>query len=338
MTTGDDLKAGDWPALPFAEWQGTAATLHMWMQIVGKIRVACASWVNHQWHITFHLTSRGVTSRPIPWEGRTFQIDFDFVDHKVLILVSDGWKDQLDLRPRSVAEFYHELMAKLERVGVAVEIHGVPNEVPDPIPFRDNEREGDYQPEYANRFWRILSSSCLVFDEFRGGFIGKCSPVHFFWGAMDLAVTRFSGARAPAHPGGIPHLPDWITREAYSHEVSSAGFWAGSESHPQPIFYSYAYPSPPGFSEARVGPPAARWDSDLMEFILPYDQVRTGRSPREDLLEFLESTYVAAAELGDWDREQLEWKPGERPPAGGFDRERQRSGAEIPLDVKSKGA
>lgn len=319
MSTGDDLEAATaWPALPYPEWRGTAATLHMWMQIVGKLRVACVPWVNHQWHIPLHLTSRGLTSRPIPWQERTFQVDFDFVDHGVVLLDSEGRKDRLELRPQSVAAFYHELMSKLERMGIAVQIDGLPNEVPDPIPFRDDERDGEYQAEYANRFWRALSSTALVFEDFRGGFVGKCSPVHLFWGGMDLAVTRFSGARAPAHPGGIPHLPDWITREAYSHEVSSAGFWAGSEAHPHPIFYSYAYPGPPGFSAARVGPSAARWDTDLMEFVLPYEEVRTSASPREDLLEFLESTYVAAAELGGWDRERLEWREGERPPVGGF--------------------
>jgi hypothetical protein len=203
---------------------------------------------------------------------------------------------------------------------IPVRIHGVPNEVPDPIPFAENERDGEYQSQHVTRFWRILSSSALVMNDFRGAFIGKCSPVHFFWGAMDLAVTRFSGAVAPEHPGGIPFLPDWVTREAYSHELSSAGFWAGGESHPHPIFYSYAYPSPAGFSEERVGPAAARWDADLSEFILPYDAMRTGGAPREDLMEFLESTYAAAADLGGWDWERLEWKPGQRPPVGGRNR------------------
>jgi hypothetical protein len=320
MANNDNVNADEWPALPFAEWKDTAATLHMWLQIVGKIRVRCVPWVNHQWHVTFHLTSRGLTSRPIPWDGRTFQVDFDFVDHEVVISVSDGQKEHMDLGPRSVADFYHELMTKLKGMEIPVRIHGVPNEAPDPIPFEENERDGEYQSEHVNRFWRILSSSALVMDDFRGAFVGKCSPVHFFWGAMDLAVTRFSGAGAPEHPGGIPFLPDWITREAYSHEVSSAGFWAGGESHPHPIFYSYAYPSPPGFADVRVGPGSARWDSGLSEFILPYEAMRMGGSPREDLMEFLESTYAAAADLGGWDRERLEWKPGQRPPVGGLSR------------------
>lgn len=324
MDDGTITDAEAWPALPFEEWKATAATLHMWLQIVGKIRVACVPWMNHQWHATLHLTSRGLTSRPTPWQGRAFQIDFDFVEHTLTIDVSDGRVERLDLRPRSVADFHDQLMAKLRRLGIAVEIHGVPNEVADPIPFAENERDGEYQPEYVHRFWRILSSTGQVFDEFRGGFIGKGSPAHVFWGAMDLAVTRFSGARAPAHPGGIPNLPDWITREAYSHELSSAGFWAGGESHPEPIYYSYAYPSPPGFAQADVRPIAARWDVDLGEFVLPYDAVRTAPAPREALLAFLESTYVAAADLGGWDREQLEWRPGERPPVGGFGREEGR--------------
>lgn len=317
MTTDRSAPADEWPALPFAEWKHTAATLHMWLQIVGKIRVACVPWVNHQWHVTLHVTSRGLTSRPIPWNGDTFEVDFDFVDHRVLLTRSDGRRDRVELRPRSVADFHNELMTKLKGLGIAVEIHGRPNEVPDPIPFARNERDGEYQSEYVTRFWRILSSSACVLNDFRGGYIGKCSPVHLFWGAMDLAVTRFSGARAPEHPGGVTHLPDWITREAYSHEVSSAGFWAGGESHPHPIFYSYAYPSPAGFAEARVGPAAARWDSDLSEFVLPYEAIRADGSPREDLMEFLETTYAAAADRGGWDRGQLEWKPGERPRARG---------------------
>jgi hypothetical protein len=316
LATDAQVQANDWPELPFAEWKDTAASVHMWLQIVGKIRVACVPWVNHQWHVTLHLTSRGLTSRPIPWHGRTFQIDFDFVDHQLVVAVSDGMTVQMDLRPVSVAGFYHELMTTLEGAGIPVKIHGVPNEVPDPIPFARNERVGEYQRLYANRFWRILSSSALVMDDFRGGFVGKCSPVHFYWGAMDLAVTRFSGARAPEHPGGVPGLPDWVTREAYSHEVSSAGFWAGGENHPHPIFYSYAYPSPQGFSDARVGPAAARWDAGLQEFILPYEDVRMAASPGDDVMEFLQTSYAAAADLGGWDRERLEWKAGERPRFG----------------------
>lgn len=317
MAAGSRADWEPWPDLPYDEWKDTLATIHMWLQIVGKIRVACVPWVNHQWHVTLHLTSRGLTSRPIPWNGGTFQIDFDFIDHRLELLHSDGQRAGLELKPRPVADFYHKLFEMLKQLGVAVEIHGVPNEVPDPIPFARNERNGEYQPDYVSRFWRILSSSACVMEDFRGDFVGKSSPVHFFWGAMDLAVTRFSSARAPEHPGGIPHLPDRITREAYSHQVSSAGFWPGGESHPQPIYYSYAYPSPPGYSEALVSPAGARWDPDLAEFVLAYDEVRRALSPREDLKRFLKSTYDTAADLGAWDRSRLEWRPGERPPIGG---------------------
>ena len=312
-----DREPDPWPALPYDEWKDTAATLHMWLQIVGKIRVACVPWVNHQWHVTLHVTSRGLTSRPIPGGGGTFQIDFDFIAHRVVVAASSGRQEELELRPRSVADFYHELVRKLRGLGIAVEIHAVPNEVPDPVPFAEDEQHGDYRAEYASRFWRILSSSACVMEDFRGRFVGKCSPVHLFWGAMDLAVTRFSGRPAPEHPGGVPQLPDWITREAYSHEVSSAGFWAGGESHPHPIYYSYAYPSPTGYAEARIRPEAARWDAGLSEYVLPYEAMRTGGAPREDLMAFLESTYVAAADLGGWDRPRLEWSPGARPPIGG---------------------
>jgi hypothetical protein len=325
MRTEVDGVMDPWPELPYDEWKETLGTLHMWLQIVGKLRVACVPWVNHQWHVTLHVTSRGLTTRPIPWGDGTFQVDFDFLDHTAVVSTADGHEEELALKPRSVADFYHGLMERCERIGVAVEIHGVPNEVDDPIPFARNERKGEYQAEYVTRFWRILSHSARVMEDFRGDFIGKCSPVHFFWGGMDLAVTRFSGARAPDHPGGIPNLPDWITREAYSHELSSAGFWPGSDSHPEPIFYSYAYPAPHGYPEAPVSPTAARWDSLLSEFVLPYDAVRTGGSPREDLRRFLESTYVAAADLGGWDRSNLEWRPGERPPIGGA-RDPERSG------------
>jgi hypothetical protein len=310
-----------WPALPHEEWKETQATLHLWLQIVGKIRVALVPWVNHQWHVTLHPTSRGLTSRPIPWRGGTFQIDFDFLDHDLLIAKSDGRKGRVALKPRSVADFHHDLMTELDGMGIPVEVHGSPNEVPDPIPFQEDERHGAYERAYVERFFRIVSNSARVFDDFRGGYIGKSSPVHFFWGAMDLAVTRFSGRRAPEHPGGMPHLPDRITREAYSHEVSSAGFWPGGDAHPHPLFYSYAYPSPEGFPEAAVRPGSARWDPDLSEFVLSYEDMRRARSPENELMKFLESTYEAAATLGDWDRESVEWGPGGRPPVGGYDRE-----------------
>jgi hypothetical protein len=299
-----------WPSLPFAEWKETCATLHMWLQIVGKIRLALAPWTNHSWHVTLYVTSRGLTTSPIPHGAYTFEICFDFVEHELRIPKSDGATRALKLRPQSVAKFYGELMSTLRELDLAVEINTTPNEIPDPIPFERDEQHHSYDPEYANRFWRVLVQTDRVFKEFRARFCGKCSPVHLFWGAPDLAVTRFSGRAAPQHPGGIPHLPDAITREAYSQEVSSLGFWPGNAASPTPIFYSYAYPEPPGFADAKVRPDAAVYLSQLHEFILPYDAVRTADSPDEMLLDFAQSTYDAASTLGKWDRAALvEMKP-----------------------------
>ncbi len=317
MTLEPKQEHDPWPPLPWEEGRETLATFHQWMQIVGKVRVALAPWVNHQWHVPLHPSARGFTSRPIPFEQDTFGMEVDLLDHQLLIERSDGREGRVALEPRSVADFYQALMGELRGIGVEVTIHGSPNELPDPIPFRENERDGHYDRAYVERFFRAMSSSARVFEEFRGRYIGKCSPVHLFWGALDLAVTRFSGRPAPEHPGGIPHLPDWITREAYSHEVSSAGFWAGSDSTPWPFYYAYAYPNPEGYPEAPVQPAEARWDSDLSEFILPYEAVRKAPSPEDHLLAFLTSTYEAAAELGGWDRSTLEWAPGARPPVGG---------------------
>ena len=311
-------RSESWPELPYGEWKDTCATFHMWLQIVGKVRTALVPWTNHQWHVTLHLTSRGFTTRPIFYDAGAFQLDVDVVDHVLKISTSSGREGRVVLEPRTVADFYHALMGELERLGIAVRIHGLPNEVADPLPFADNERDRSYDGEYVNRFWRVLLRSAGVFDEFRGDFIGKCSPVHFFWGAMDLAVTRFSGRRAPEHPGGIPNLPDWITREAYSHEVTSAGFWPGGDSYPHPMYYSYAYPSPEGFAGAEVGPASAKWHGDLSEFVLPYDDVRKAASPEQEVRTFLQSTYEAAANLGQWDRGALEWRPGQRPSARGL--------------------
>jgi hypothetical protein len=307
-----------WPALPYDSWRETYATVHRWLQILGKVRVAAAPWVNHQWHVTLHLTSRGLTTRPIPTDGGTFQLDVDVFDHLLKITRSDGREGSVALEPRTVADFHHALFRELDRMDVRVRIHPYPNEVPDPVPFAEDEQHGAYDGEAVHRFWRAVSSSAEVFEEFRAGFVGKCSPVHFFWGAMDLAVSRFSGRRAPEHPGGVPGLPDRVTREAYSHEVSSAGFWAGGDAYPLPIFYSYAYPSPAGFPGAAVAPHTARWDAELAEFVLPYDAVRTAASPRAEILAFLESTYAAAATLGEWDRSRLEWGPDEQPAIGGW--------------------
>lgn len=235
-----------WPSLVFEAWKDTYATLHRWMQIVGKIRLVQTPWSNHSWHVPLYLTARGMTTSPIPYGTRVFQIDFDFIDHRLLVQASDGAIKTIALEPRSVADFYAELFAKLAELELAVKINTTPNEVADAIPFEQDYSHESYDAEYANRFWRALVQIDRVFKEFRCGFVGKCSPVHFFWGSFDLAVTRFSGRTAPEHPGGIPNLPDWIVREAYSHEVSSGGFWPGGGPVPYPVFYAYAYPEPAG--------------------------------------------------------------------------------------------
>jgi hypothetical protein len=295
-----------WPSLPLDAWKDTCATLHMWFQMVGKIRLTQGPWVNHSWNVTLYVTARGLTTSPIPYGTRSFQIDFDFSDHKLLIQSSDGRSGYIPLQPVSVAAFYRQLMEELNKLDLHLKINTNPNEVPDPIPFDQDEVHASYDKEYASRFWRVLLQSDRVFKQFRGRFIGKCSPVHFFWGALDLAVTRFSGRLAPEHPGGIPHLPDAVTREAYSHEVSSCGFWPGGGAISYPAFYSYAYPQPHGFSETAVKPNAAFYSSDFREFLLSYDAVRKSESPDDTLLEFLQTTYDAAANLGGWDRKSLE--------------------------------
>jgi hypothetical protein len=299
-----------WPALSFAEWKDTAKTLHMWTQVVGKIRLALTPWTNHSWHVTLYLTSRGLTTSPISNGTQTFEILFDFVDHQFQILNSEGAGGSIYLRPMPVATFYSEVINIVDGLGGPVAINTTPNEVDPAIPFEQNQEDSAYDPEYANRFWRVLLQSDRVFKKFRSEFCGKCSPVHFFWGSFDLAVTRFSGRRAPRHPGGIPHLPDAVTREAYSHEVSSLGFWPGNAMMPEPIFYSYAYPEPGGFSEAKIQPAAAGYNPQLKEFVLRYEDVRNADSPDEALLDFARSTYDAASLLGGWDRAELaEVKP-----------------------------
>ena len=296
----------DWPDLPFKEWSDTCATLHMWTQIVGKIRLSQTPWINHSWHVPLYLTARGLTTSPIPYGGRSFQIDFDFIDHCLLIQTNDGLTRKMALEPRTVADFYAELFRTLTELGLDLTINTTPNEVVSAIPFEHDRDHASYDPEYANRFWRALGQMDRVFKEFRTGFIGKCSPVHFFWGSFDIAVTRFSGRVAPEHPGGVPNFPDWVAREAYSHEVSSAGFWPGGGGVDYPAFYSYAYPAPDGFREADVGPGGAFFSDELSEFVLPYQEVRQASSPDDALLEFLQSTYEAAADLGLWDRSGLD--------------------------------
>jgi hypothetical protein len=297
-----------WPLLPFAEWKDTAMTLHMWTQIVGKIRLTLSPWTNHSWHVTLYVTSRGLTTSPIPHGTSTFEIRFDFIDHELRTLKSDGAARVLKLQPQSVAKFYRELMNALTEMELPVTINTTPNEIENAIPFDQDEEHRSYDREYANRFWRVLVQSDRVFKEFRSRFCGKCSPVHFFWGSFDLAVTRFSGRPAPPHPGGVPHLPDEITREAYSQEVSSLGFWRGNAAAPTPVFYSYAYPEPPGFAQAKIQPEAAFYEAKLREFILPYDAVRTAEKPDQVLLDFAQSAYDAASQLGKWDRAALEEK------------------------------
>ena len=295
-----------WPPLPYEAWKDTCATVHMWTQIVGKLRLAQTPWLNHSWHVTLYVTSRGLTTSPIPHGARTFDATFDFIDHVLRVETNDGARHEVALRPRSVADFYREMMATLDALGVPVRINTTPNELPAPIPFERDEQHASYDADAAQRFWRALVQIDRVLKEFRSGFIGKCSPVHFFWGSFDLAVTRFSGRPAPQHPGGVPNLPDWVAREAYSHEVSSCGFWPGNEQMPRPAFYAYAYPEPAGFASAPLRPAAAYYDTALREMILPYDEVRTAAAPDTVLCDFLQSTYEAAANLGSWDRAALE--------------------------------
>lgn len=306
MSTQTAFSTDTWPSLPLEDWSETCATLQLWTQIVGKIRLAQSPWLNHSWHVTLYVTARGLTTMPIAHGTRAFQIDFDFVAHQLTIQVSDGGTGGFALKPQSVQAFYRRLMKEMDRLMLHVDINTTPNEVIDPIPFDQDEIHCDYDREYAARFWRILVQSDRVFKQFRARFIGKCSPVHFFWGAADLAVTRFSGRPAPLHPGGIPGLPDSVTREAYSHEVSSCGFWPGGGPIPYPAFYSYAYPEPPNFTNAAIQPAAAFYSDDFREFILPYEAVRQSASADDTLLAFLQTTYEAAAVPGNWDRAALE--------------------------------
>jgi hypothetical protein len=295
-----------WPALPLEAWQDTHTTLHLWLQIVGKLRLTQTPWLNHCWHVTLYVTPSGLTTGAMPHGERSFRIDFDFLRQRLAVRTSDGGVEELALAPQTVATFYARLMSALDKLRVPVHIYAVPNEIPEAIPFAADNVHRAYDGEYAQRYWRILAQTERVFTEFRAKFIGKCSPVHFFWGAPDLAVTRFSGRDAPEHPGGVPNLPDRVTREAYSHEVSSCGFWAGGGAVAYPAYYAYAYPSPAGYAEAKVAPDAAFFSKDYGEFILPYDAVRASASPDATLMAFLQSTYDAAADLAHWDRRALE--------------------------------
>jgi hypothetical protein len=297
---------GGWPVIELHEWLATRDTLHMWLQIIGKVRLVQTPWINHSWHATLYVTARGLTTSPIPHGNREFQIDLDLVDHRLTILSSDGRSGGFVLKPLTVAAFYHRLMEELVRLDLPVRIVSRPSEVLEGIPFPADDVHRDYDSDAVTRFWRMLVQAERVMLQFRSRFIGKCSPIHMFWGGMDLALTRFSGRQAPLHPGGIPNLPDRVTQEAYSHEVCSCGFWSGTPPVDYPAFYAYAYPEPPGFADARVGPDAAFYSADLREFILPYASVRESSTPDETLLTFLQSTYEAAANLARWDRTALE--------------------------------
>jgi len=295
-----------WPPLPYDGWKDTYQTLHMWTQIVGKIRLAQMPWLNHCWQVTFYPTASGLTTGPMPYGGEHLQIEFDFLAHALVFQTSSGERRSVALTPMSVAAFYRIVMDTLAGLRMPVRIYNKPCEVQSQIAFDVDEVHRSYDAESAHRCWRILRSSADVLSRFRSRFYGKASPVHFFWGSFDLAVTRFSGRTAPEHPGGVPHLADRVTRDAYSHEVSSCGFWPGGDAAPYPLFYSYAYPEPSGFADAPLSPAEARYDPALREFVLPYDAIRDSAAPDEKLLAFLQSTYEAAADRGGWDRRALE--------------------------------
>ena len=298
-----------WPELPFSAWRDTCETLHMWTQIVGKTRLALAPMQNHWWQVVLYLTARGLTTSPVPSGGRTFEVDFDFIDHGLIVRTSDGATRTMPLEPRAVADFYVEYRELLRTLDLGVRIYPVPVEVERAIPFAKDREHKSYDAEYANRFWRVLAESDRVLKRYRGQFLGKSSPVHFFWGGLDLAVTRFSGRTAPRYPGTVPNCPASVMIEGYSHECASMGFWPGSDALPEPAYYAYAYPEPAGYGSRPVEPAGAYYHSGLREFILPYSAVRTAASPDDAILAFAQSTYEAAADLAKWDRKALERQP-----------------------------
>ena len=296
-----EARAEVWPSLPLEEWKDTYATLHMWTQIVGKVRLVQSPRLNHWWQVPLYVSARGLTTTAIPHGTRNFEIEFDFIEHRLVIRTSDGETRHLELAPRPVADFYRELMETLDAIGCGVKIRAVPDELPSPIPFAKDREHASYDPAYANRHWRILAQADRVLKEFRARFTGKVSPVHFFWGSFDLAVTRFSGRRAPVREGA-----DAINREAYSHEVISHGFWPGSGNIQMPAFYSYTTPEPTGLPQTPISPAAAFYNPPTGGFILPYDEVRKAAEPERMLMEFLQSSYEAGANLAKWDRADLE--------------------------------
>ena len=296
-----------WPALDWQDWHDTGDTLHRWTQIVGKIRMALAPMMNHWWQVTLYVTSRGLTTSPIPYGAVWFEITFDFIDHALRIDRSDGAREAFQLEPMSVADFYSQIFTRLRRLGIDVHIWTMSCEIPDDdVAFPDDHAHAAYDPVYANRFWRVLLQTHGVFNAFRSLFIGKASPVHFFWGSFDLAVTRFSGRPAPPHPGVAPHVAGWVMRESYSHEVSSCGFWPGNGGFGRAAFYSYAYPEPANFNRIQLHTPGAFYDDQMREFLLPYDAVRQAPEPHMALMAFLQETYAAAADGAGWDRAALE--------------------------------
>ncbi|MUL81855.1 MULTISPECIES: DUF5996 family protein [unclassified Mycolicibacterium] len=296
-----------WPALRVSDWEPTRDTLHMWTQIVGKIRLTHSPLINHWWQVTFYVSPRGLTTSSIPYRNRLFDMEFDFIDHMLAIRTSDGESRTVALTPRSVAEFYAETLAALEQLGIESRISARPNEVDPAIPFAEDRQHASYDPDAANLFWRQLVQAHRVISDFRSYFIGKVSPVHFFWGSFDMACTRFSGRPAPEHPGGAPNCADWVMVEGYSHELSSCGFWPGGGE--EGAFYAYAYPEPEGFADSVIGPDGAFYSPDFRQFLLPYEAVRTSADPDRALMDFLQSTYAAAADLADWDRASLECDP-----------------------------
>ncbi len=300
---------GAWPVLPLASWRETKDTLHLWTQIVGKIRLALAPMVNHWWQVTLYVDARGLTTSAMPYNGQAVEVRFDFLNETLCIETSAGGRRDVALAPRSVADFYHETMGALHALGVPVSIHARPVELPDVIPFDQDEIHGAYDAGAAREFWRVLIQANRLLHVFRSGFLGKCSPVHFWWGSFDLSCTRFSGRRAPPHPGGVPNCPDYVTREAYSHECISAGWWPGGGVVDEPAFYAYAYPEPAGCAAAPILPAAGAYHPVLREWILPHDAVRTADESDRALLAFFNSTYDTAATLGRWDRAALE-RPG----------------------------
>ncbi len=308
--SGDVGDANGWPALPYPEWAETCSALHLYAQIVGKYRLARTPWLNHSWHATLYVNARGLTTSLVPDKPGGVEITLDLLQHAVVGSSTNGRADRFDLAPMSVADFHARFVELLGAIGATPEFHGRPNEVRDPVPFENDIAPRPYDAEAATRFFRASVAVDRVFKRFRTAFLGKASPVHLFWGSFDLAVTRFSGRAAPLHAGGVPALPDDVTREAYSHEVSSAGFWPGGNGVDFPAFYSYAYPAPPGFAGTSVTPATAFFDPSLGEFLLPYEEVRRSSDPEATLMTFLESTYLAAADLGSWDRHALECPTG----------------------------